>query len=242
MAISAPFLVLQHVACEPPAAYEDELLARGLSLERVQLGDGEELPDWRPFAAIIAMGGPMGAYEDGSHPWLTNEKRLISDAVRSGKPYWGVCLGAQRLAASLGARVAPGPAPEIGIPSITLTDDAAEDPVFAGAPREFEALSWHGDTYELPPGAIRLAGSKQYEQQAFVSDRAYALQFHLEVTAALASTWAEVPAYADEVERLLGAGAMEELARGVTAIEHRSVALARALFARWLDHVVEPAQ
>jgi len=242
MAISAPFLVLQHVACEPPAAYEDELLERGLTLERVQLDRGDRLPDWRRFAAIIAMGGPMGAYDEGGHPWLTSEKRLISDAVRSGKPYWGVCLGAQLLAASLGARVAPGPGPEIGIPQISLSDAAAEDPVFSGAPPVFDALSWHGDTYELPPGAIRLAGSEQYEQQAFVSDRAYALQFHLEVTAELASTWAAVPAYAQEVEGLLGPGAMEELARGVTAIEPRSIPLARALFARWLDHVVEPSQ
>ena len=242
MAITAPFLVLQHVACEPPAAYEDELLERGLSLERVQLDRGDRLPDWRRFAAIIAMGGPMGAYDDDGHPWLKSEKRLISDAVRSGKPYWGVCLGAQLLAASLGARVAPGPSPEIGIEQITLSDGAADDPVFAGAPPVFEALSWHGDTYELPPGAVRLAGSEQYEQQAFVSDRAYALQFHLEVTAELASTWAEVPAYAQEVEGLLGPGAMQELERGVTAIEPRSIPLARALFARWLDHVVEPAQ
>ena len=242
MAISAPFLVLQHVACEPPAAYEDELIARELDLERVQLDRGDQLPDWRRFAAIIAMGGPMGAYDESIHPWLAPEKQLISDAVRSGKPYWGVCLGAQLLAASLGARVAPGPAPEIGIPTITLTDAAAEDPVFSGAPPAFEALSWHGDTYELPEGAIRLAGSEQYPQQAFVADRAYALQFHLEVGADLASTWAEVPAYLEEVERVLGAGAMGELERGVTAIETRSVPLARLLFARWLDHVVEPAR
>jgi GMP synthase-like glutamine amidotransferase len=242
MAIEAPILVLQHVDCEPPAAYEDELLARGLTLARIQVGDGEALPDWRGFAAIIAMGGPMGAYEDGVHPWLTAEKRLIAEAVAAGKPYWGVCLGAQLLAASLGARVAPGPAPEIGVLAISTTGAAAGDPVFAVAPPVFEALSWHGDTYELPDGASRLAGSEQYEQQAFVAGRAYGLQFHLEVTGALASTWAEVPAYAEEVEQLHGPGAMGAIARRVTEIEPRSVPLARALFARWLEHVVEPAQ
>jgi GMP synthase-like glutamine amidotransferase len=242
MPIDAPILVLQHVDCEPPAAYEDELIARGLTLERIQLGDGDRLPDWRDFSAVIAMGGPMGAYEDSIHPWLTAEKRLIADAVGAGKPYWGVCLGAQLLAASLGARVAPGPSPEIGVPPISTTAAAAGDPVFAGAPAVFEALSWHGDTYELPPGAVRLAGSDQYEQQAFVLGRAYGLQFHLEVTAELASTWAHVPAYAESVEELLGPGAMPALTASVTAIEPRSVPLARALFSRWLELVVEPAQ
>jgi GMP synthase-like glutamine amidotransferase len=242
MAISAPILVLQHVECEPPAAYEDELLARGLSLHRVQVDRGGELPDWRRFAAIIAMGGPMGAYEERAHPWLTAEKRTIADAVRAGKPYWGVCLGAQLLASSLGARVAPGPGPEIGVPPITLTEAAAEDPVFAAAPQSFRALSWHGDTYELPEGAVRLAGSELYPQQAFVLGRAYALQFHLEVTAELAGTWAEVPAYAAEVEQLLGAGAMAELAGRVASIEPQSVPLARTLFGRWLELVVGPAQ
>jgi GMP synthase-like glutamine amidotransferase len=242
MAIRAPILVLQHVACEPPAAYEDELIARGITLHRVELDRGDQPPDWRAFSAIVAMGGPMGAYDDAGHTWLAGEKRLIAEAVRSGKPYWGVCLGAQLLAASLGARVFPGPGPEIGIPSITLTKEAAEDPVFAVAPPVFEALSWHGDTYELPAGAVRLAGSELYRQQAFVLGRAYGLQFHLEVTGALARTWSDVPAYAAEVEALHGAGGMEDLTAGVRSIEERSVPLARELFGRWLELVVAPAQ
>jgi GMP synthase-like glutamine amidotransferase len=242
MAITAPILVLQHVECEPPAAYEDELIARGLDLHRVHVDLGGELPDWHEFSAIVAMGGPMGAYEDEAHSWLSAEKLLIAQAVRAGKPYWGVCLGAQLLAASLGARVAPGPLPEIGVPAISLTAAAAEDPVFSAAPPSFPALSWHGDTYELPAGAVRLAGSEQYSQQAFVVGRAYGLQFHLEVTAELAVTWADVPAYAEEVERVHGPNAMAELSRSIKSIVPESVPLARSLFGRWLELVVEPAQ
>jgi len=103
--MDSPLLALQHIACEPPAAFEDELRARGHDLVRVELDEGEALPDWHDFAAIIVMGGPMGAYEDGAYPWLELEKRLLREAVDADLPVWGVCLGAQLLAAALGARV-----------------------------------------------------------------------------------------------------------------------------------------
>jgi hypothetical protein len=91
----ATLLVPQHIACEPPAAYEDEMRAQGVGLHRVEVDEGEVLPDWRAFDGIVAMGGPMGAYDDATHAWLAAEKQLIAGAVRAGLPYWGVCLGAQ---------------------------------------------------------------------------------------------------------------------------------------------------
>ncbi len=232
-----PLLVLQHIDCEPPAAYEQELLARGLSLRRVELDRGEELPDWREHSAIVAMGGPMGAYDDASHQWLAAEKLLIAQAVRAGTPFWGVCLGAQLLAASLGARVAPGPAPEIGVLDVELTGAAAADPVFAAAPASFPALHWHGDTYELPDGAVHLARSRLYPQQAFVFARAYALQFHLEADSALVAEWGAVPAYADGLERA-GEVTLPALLAQLAHVESAATALARELFSRWLTDVV----
>jgi GMP synthase (glutamine-hydrolysing) len=231
-------LVLQHADCEPPGVYEDELLERGIAFRRVLVDDSDELPDWRDFTAIVAMGGAMGAYEDDAYPWLAAERTLIANAVRSGVPYWGVCLGAQLLAASLGARVAPGGGPELGVLPVQLTDAAARDPVFAGAPRTFSTLQWHGDTYELPDGAVRLAGSDLYEQQAFVLGRAYALQFHLEVDSELAAEWMAIPAYVQELEQLAGAGTPASLLAQVEAAETESVPLARGLFSRWLVSVV----
>lgn len=233
-----PLLVLQHIGCEPPAAYEDEILARGMALHRVQLDRGEQLPDWRVCRGIVAMGGPMGAYDDALYPWLAPEKRLIAEAVRAGKPFWGVCLGAQLLAASLGASVTPGPAPEVGVLPVELTTAAADDPVFAAAPPKFQAFHWHGDTYELPPGAVQLARSERYEQQAFVFANAYALQFHLEVTSALVAKWGAVPAYAQSLERLPGGESLPELLNQLAGVQQSAVALARELFARWLVHVV----
>jgi GMP synthase-like glutamine amidotransferase len=233
-----PILVLQHAGCEPPGAYEDELLARRIPFVRVLLDEDDELPDWRPYAGIVVMGGAMGTYDEHSHPWLGPEKRLIAEAVRAGRPYWGVCLGAQLLAASLGAGVAPGPQPELGVMPVELLAAAGDDPVFACAPRTFLTLQWHGDTYELPPEAVHLARSELYEQQAFVVDRAYALQFHLEVTSALATEWMQIPAYVEELEQLAGAGTPAALLEEVKAAEPDSVTLARELFSRWLLDVV----
>ena len=105
-------LVLQHIACEPPGAFEEVLRERGAELHRVQLDEGDVLPEWRDFDAIVTMGGPMSANDDDALPWLTEEKALIAEAVTAGAPYWGVCLGVQLLAASLGARVYPGPEPK----------------------------------------------------------------------------------------------------------------------------------
>jgi GMP synthase (glutamine-hydrolysing) len=234
----APLLVLQHIACEPPAAYEDELRAWGLELHRVEVDEGEPLPDWRAFGGIVAMGGPMGAYEDERLPWLTDEKRLIAAAVRAGTPYWGVCLGAQLLASALGARVFPGPEAEVGVLPVHPTPAAAADPVFGVAPAEFHALQWHTDTWELPTGALRLAGSDAYEQQAFVFERAYGVQFHLEIDARLTAEWGAVPKYADSLRRLLGDDGLAQLTVAVGRHEPESIALARGLFARWLEQVV----
>lgn len=143
-----------------------------------------------------------------------------------------MCLGAQLLAASLGARVAPGPLPEVGVLPVELTDNAARDPVFSAAPSTFPAFHWHGDTYELPKDAVQLARSEQYEQQAFVFRNAYALQFHLEVTPALVAQWGEVPAYAGSLARLPGSDPLRDLVEQVTAAEPASIPLARELFGR----------
>ncbi len=239
--MAAPeLLVLQHIACEPPAAYEDELVARGVPLARVEVDEGEPIPDWREFAGIVAMGGPMGAYEDDAYPWLAEEKRLIAEAVRSGQPYWGVCLGAQLLAASLGARVYPGERAEVGVLPVRLTEAAAGDPVFGTAPAEFSTLQWHGDTFDLPDGATLLAGSPAYPHQAFVWQRAYALQFHIEVTPELAAEWAEVPAYAASLDAELGPGSFPGLVDELSAGAAAMAGLARRLFSRWLDLALAP--
>jgi GMP synthase (glutamine-hydrolysing) len=231
-------LVLQHISCEPPGTYEEVLVERGIGIHRVELDEGQPLPDWRQFDLIVAMGGPMSVNDDAELPWLTGEKRAIGEAVRAGRPYWGACLGAQLLAASLGAKVYAGARPEVGIMTVKLTGSAASDPVFQGLPAELSVLQWHGDTFDLPDGSILLAGSDAFPHQAFRwGTRAYGVQFHLEASVKLVRDWATIPAYVECLEREHGPGAAPKLLAALDAREAGMRTQAAAMFRRFLDLV-----
>jgi GMP synthase (glutamine-hydrolysing) len=235
-------VVLQHIACEPPGEDEAVLLERGARLHRVELDEGDALPDLDRFDAIVAMGGPMSVNDDAELPWLTAEKRAIAAAVRAGTPYFGACLGVQLLAASLGARVYAGPEPEVGVLPVTLTDDGAADPLFAGLPRSFPTLQWHGDTFDLPEGATLLASSPAYPNQAFRFGRsAYGVQFHVEVLPDMAREWAQVPEYGAYADRVLGEGGMGRLMGEFDAAEAAMRATGRSILERWAELVVPVA-
>ena len=228
-------VILQHISCEPPGIYEDILVERAAFTHRVEIDEGQQLPDWRDFDAIIAMGGPMSVNDGDTLPWLTAEKDWIREAVLAGQPYWGVCLGVQLLAASLGARVYKGPGPEVGIMPVYLTEEARNDAVFSGLPPEFLTFQWHGETFDLPEGAVLLATSPAYPNQAFRwKKRAYGVQFHLEISAGLAKQWSEVPAYKEALERVSGAGAATMLAGEVSQKQAVLNSHARSAFEKWL--------
>jgi GMP synthase (glutamine-hydrolysing) len=228
-------LVLQHIACEPPGVYEDVLHERGAHLHRVEVDAGDELPEWQEFDAIVAMGGPMSVNDDDELPWLREEKGLVAAAVRAGKPFWGVCLGVQLLAASLGGRVYAGDEPEVGVLPVELTEEGRRDPVFSALPQTLPTLQWHGDTFDLPEGAVRLAGSPAYPNQAFRFENAYGVQFHLEVSSRMAREWMDVPEYATALDRTIGG---EALLRAVDERVDEMLEHGRALIDRWLDLVV----
>jgi GMP synthase (glutamine-hydrolysing) len=131
-----------------------------------------------------------------------------------------------------------GTEPEVGLLPVELTEAAAGDPVFAGAPATVPTLQWHGDTFDLPEGATLLARSPAYRNQAFRVGRSYGLQFHVEVTPELAAQWGEVSAYASSLEAILGPGALDRLVADVAANADSTLPLARRLFGRWLERVV----
>ena len=194
--------------------------------------------DWRAFDAVVAMGGPMSANDDEAS--LLADRREAAD--RRGGAGRQALLGRlprrPALAASLGARVYPGTVPEVGILPVRAHARRAHRPGVRGAwPHEVLTLQWHGDTFDLPHRAVRLAGSPAYPNQAFRVRRAYGVQFHLEVSAEMAREWAEVPEYVTSLERTLGS---ENASTFLAEIERRADEMrgsGRALFERWLDRV-----
>ena len=142
------------------------------------------------------MGGAMGVHDTEEFPWLEDERRWIAAAVSSDVPVLGVCLGAQQLAAALGASVRTGPGPEIGVGAVALTPRAGPIPCSGPKASAWPSIHWHGDTFDVPAGAVRLATGDRYPNQAFRYGRAvYGLQFHIEVDDAMAEAWApELPA------------------------------------------------
>jgi GMP synthase (glutamine-hydrolysing) len=230
---------LQHISCEPPGIFEDVLLERGAEIVRAELDEGDRLPDWRSAELVLAMGGPMSVNDEEDHGWLADEKAWIAEAVHAGVPFFGVCLGAQLLASSLGATVSRGAVPEVGVLPLELTAAARSDPVFSVLQPGVRVLQWHGDTFELPPGAVHLGRSARYENQAFRHGAsAYAVQFHLEVTKAMFEEWSSVPAYRASLDQTVGENGVEVLAKQFTEARDEMTTTARRLFTRFCDHVV----
>jgi GMP synthase-like glutamine amidotransferase len=177
-------LIVQHLEPEAPYAIGDALTDAGVVTDVRRVYEGEPLPsDLADFTGLVIMGGPMSALSDDGFPSRRAEIALLDDALSRGLPTLGVCLGAQLLALAAGGVVHAGPTgPEIGWGPVSLTDQADEDPLLAGLPPTLTVLHWHGDTFELPPGAIHLAASARYRNQAFgIAARAWGFQFHLEV-------------------------------------------------------------
>ncbi len=190
------WIVLQHVPHEGPGLIADELRRAGQAYEVVRLDLADRLPVAGSFAGLVVMGGPMGVSDDRLHSWLPDERDLMAATVADGKPVLGVCLGAQQLAVALGAEVTTGAEPEIGLGRVELTGPGRRDPVtgpeYGGlAATTVPCVHWHQDTFSLPDGAVHLAASPRFPHQAFRwGDRAYGLQFHVEVDGDLAAAWA----------------------------------------------------
>ena len=230
-------LILQHIACEPPGAFAEVMDERGWTTETCEVDEVRAVPALAGFDAIVAMGGPMSVNDEAELPWLADEKRLIREAVTTGLPYFGACLGVQLLASSLGAKVYAGSEPEVGILPVELTDEGRVDPVVGNLEGQILTLQWHGDTFDLPVDAVRLAGSEAYPNQAFrYGSCAYGVQFHIEVSAEMAEEWARIPAYAHALEQTVGLPALDEMIEALRDERGtRMHAHARGLFGRWCE-------
>lgn len=171
--------VLQHVAFEGPAAIEDWARRGGHIVSRSRLDAGDRLPDLAAFDFLVIMGGPMSVNDEQACPWLKEEKAFVGRAIEAGRRVLGVCLGAQMIASAMGARVYRGAEKEIGWLPVRRVTDSGVGAVF---PAEFTPLHWHGETFDLPARAVRLAETDAVPNQAFQFGSAVGLQFHLEAT------------------------------------------------------------
>ncbi|WP_315838361.1 glutamine amidotransferase [Bradyrhizobium prioriisuperbiae] len=173
-------IAIRHIAFEDLGSFQTVLEAAGYTVQYRDAG----VDDLRALRAdtvdlLAVLGGPIGAYQDDDYPFLTGEISLIESRLALGRPTLGICLGAQLMARALGARVYPGPAAEIGWAPVTLTDAGRAGPLRCLA--DVAMLHWHGDTFDLPEGAERLASTSICANQAFAIGRnTLAFQFHPE--------------------------------------------------------------
>ncbi len=153
----------------------DWAASRGVGLDPVRLYQGESLPHLQALKeaeGLVVLGGPMGVYDQELYPWLSGEIEFLKKALAYGVPAFGVCLGAQLIAAASGARVAPMGRKEIGWWPV---DDLESE-------TSFTAFHWHGDRFDLPPGATHLYSNENCREQGFrIGSKVWALQFHLEM-------------------------------------------------------------
>ena len=174
---------LQHVPFEDTGCIEQFLRDRDHKVTATRFFLAETLPAPNAIDGLIILGGPMSINDVEDHPWLAAEKTFIGDVIDAGKWVLGICLGAQMIADVLGARVYKAGHKEIGWFDIYRSEEAAQVGSNDILPQSIKTFHWHGDTFDLPAGAILLATSKACQNQGFIfNKRVVGLQFHLEVT------------------------------------------------------------
>lgn len=202
-------LVFQHLPVEHPGVLLEFWKEAGHEWTVVELDEGAAIPSFDGYDLMVVMGGPMDTWQEDLHPWLVPEKAAIRQWVgKLGKPYLGICLGHQLLAAALGGEVTPmkGP-PEVGLATVNLTPAGLADPMLKGFSREVETFQWHGaEVSRVPEGAVILAENPACPVQAFRwGSAAYGFQYHVEITGTTVADWGRIPAYHASLQKALGA-------------------------------------
>ena len=199
-------LVIQHVPHERLGTFEPAFQAAGLTLRLLNAHDPRAAwPGVAAFDGLVSMGGPQSVYEQKRYPYLTREITLLREALKAGKPILGVCLGSQLLAAALDAPVTKNPQKEIGWCPLMREPLADGDPLFSAFGSTETVFQWHGDTFALPKGAVRLFSSPLCQEQGFkYRENVYGLQCHVEVTESIIRAWMQTPVNKAELSSLRG--------------------------------------
>ncbi|OHB56648.1 MAG: hypothetical protein A2Y12_06065 [Planctomycetes bacterium GWF2_42_9] len=174
---------LQHLPFEGLGTMGEYFKQKNIPSTSTHFYLNQSLPDIDSFDWLIIMGGAMSANDDAKYPWLTDEKKFIKKAIDDGKVVIGVCLGAQLIAASLGAKVYRNKYKEIGWFDLMPVKEAQNTILANCFSEKINAFHWHGDTFDLPKGAVHLASSEATKNQGYIIDnRVIGFQFHLETT------------------------------------------------------------
>lgn len=235
-------LVFQHMASEHPAWLAAIMARRGVAWTAVRLDAGAAIPDLDAYDALLVMGGAMNVWQAAAYPWLVAEKAAIRRWVRElARPYLGICLGHQLLAAALGGEVAPAARPEAGIVALDLLPAASDDALLGGLSSPVAAMQWHGaEVARLPEGATLLACNAACPVQAMrVGACAWGVQHHPEVTGETLAHWMAQPDFAPALSAHGGPDSLtvfESEAAAMMATFHRD---AEHIFGRFLDLVEE---
>jgi GMP synthase (glutamine-hydrolysing) len=185
--------------------FEDVILAEGHEVEEWSVIDEPAPPRAiEEYDAVIVLGGHMNVDQEERYPWLRDEDEVIRGLVERRVPFFGICLGGQLLAKATDARVARSPEPERGFTRMTLTDEAADDPVFGALPRELDVFNLHGYAFDMPPNGVELARSRVCAQAFRVGDAAWGVQFHPEVRLATVERWFAEEETVSDGPRVLG--------------------------------------
>jgi len=229
-------LVFQHVPHEILGTLDPLLRASGFRIRYVNFSrQPDARPDVSDYHGLIVLGGPMNCDQSDRHPHLAAEIEIIQEALTHGKPVLGICLGAQLIARALGARVSRNPVKEIGWYDLSPTEAGKTDPLFSKLADRQMIFQWHGDTFEIPDGAVHLASSPDCRNQAFkYGDHVYALQFHLEVDEPMIRRWLHTPVNAREIENLGGEAFVARVQRETEAHIGGSVSLGNEIFGEFL--------
>lgn len=195
-------LVCQHVAHEALGTLAPLFKGAGFRIRYVNFGRHPDLkPSLDGYHGLVILGGPMNVDETSIHPHLAFEVTMIEEALKQNIPILGICLGAQLIAKALGARVAKNPVKEIGWYDISITAEGKNDPILKHFKPVEKIFQWHGDTFDIPAGALHLLSSELCLNQAFrFGDRVYGFQFHLEVDRRMIERWLKVPDNRREIE------------------------------------------
>ena len=206
-------LVFKHIECEHPGIFRKFLEQDGVQWDAVELDQGQPIPDFDGYDVLWVMGGPMDVWDVEEHPWLIAEKQAIRQWIRQiDKPYLGLCLGHQLLADALGGTCGPQNPAEIGIMDIALTDAGMADPIFKNMSRTQTCLQWHSVCVaQVPEDATVLASSDVCRVQAMrVGDKAWSMQYHVELEPDTVANWGEIPTYKRALENALGVNGLAD--------------------------------